>query len=276
LLIGVKSLVLALLLNWKAVLRFSRFLVALATASGAVVVSFATIGCNSLYTAPTTAVATTSQFATAVVPLGGSTTSTFTLSAATTVGVTLVSAISNVTGNVLEPTMDLILGTPTSATTCTPMSSKVVTPALAAQIQSSLGAGTYCVEVMDAGLVEPGIVSVRINTSSTAPTNVASSTNLDVFSSTVGAQGSATHQLAIFYNGTASLALVSAGASATVGLGFGAWDGQICRLNSALITTASTNTLISVPVDPGNYCIRVFDVGLLTAPILFTLDTLHP
>jgi hypothetical protein len=221
-------------------------------------------------------VATNSQFNTAVVPLGGSTVSTFTLSATTTVGVTLVSAISNITGNVLQPTMELILGTPTSSTACVPVSAKVVMPALAAQIQSSLAAGTYCVEVLDQGLVEPGIISVRVNTSSTAPTNVVTAASLDVFASTVGVQGSATHQLAIFYNGTASLTLLSAGASATIGLGFGAWDGQVCRVNSAVTTTASANPLISAVVDPGNYCVRVYDVGQLTAPILFTLDTLHP
>ena len=275
-LIGVQSLVLALLLDLKAVPRSSRLALQLATAAGAVVLSFAAIGCNSLYTAPTTAVPTTSQFFTTVVPLGGSTVSTFSLSATTTVGVTLVGVISNVTGNVLEPAMQLVVGTPTGPTTCSPVSAKAVTPALVAQIQQSLGAGMYCVQVQDAGLVEPGIVTVRVNTSSTTPTNIATPASLDVFSSTVGIQGSATHQMAVFFNGTTTVTLVSAGASSTIGLGFGAWDGQACRLNTALITAASANPLISVPVDPGNYCLRVFDVGQLTAPILFTLDTVHP
>jgi hypothetical protein len=192
------------------------------------------------------------------------------------VGITLVSVVSNATGQVLSPTMQLFLGTPTSATTCSPVSSKGVTPALTSQIQASLNAGAYCVEVQDLGLGEPGIVTVRVNTSSTAPTNVSTPARVDIFSSTVGPRGSATHQLAIFYNGATTLTLVSAGASVTVGVSYGAWDGQACRLFATLTATASQNPLIATVVDPGSYCIRVYDVGQLTAPILFTLDTLHP
>ena len=271
--IGVKHLVRALLLNWNFVPRSSFFIVPLAAAGA---VALAAIGCTALYTAPTAFVPTTSQFNTALVPIGGSVISTFTLSATTTVGVTLVSVISSVTGNVLQPTMNLVLGTPMGAATCKPVAGKTVTPALAAQIQQSLGAGAYCVQVFDQGLVEPGIVSVRINMSSTAPTNNPTPFNTDIFSSTLGAQGSATHQLALFYNGTATLTLVSAGAAATIGVGFGAWDGQVCRLNAAATTAVTGNPLFAVPVDPGNYCIRAFDMGQLTAPILFTIDTVHP
>jgi hypothetical protein len=273
---GVKHLVAALLLNWKFMFRSSRFVVPFAAAAGAVGLAFAALGCNALYTAPTTAVPTNSQFSTALVAPGGSTVSTFNLSATTTVGITLVSVVSSATGQALSPTMQLLLGTPTGATTCSPVSSKVVTPALASQIQSSLSAGAYCVQVLDSGLGEPGIVTVRVNTSSAAPTNISTPARFDIFSSTVGAHGSATHEMAIFFNGATTLTLASAGASVTVGVSFGAWDGQACRFISTLTATASANPLISTVVDPGNYCIRVYDVGLLTAPILFTLDTLHP
>jgi hypothetical protein len=268
--------VVALLLDWKFVPTLSRLFVSFAAAAGAAAFAFATIGCSTLYTAPTTAVPTNSQFNTALVAPSGSTISTFHLSATTTVGVTLVSVISNATGQVLLPTMQLLLGTPTSATTCSPVSSKVVTPALASQIQVSLNAGTYCVQVQDISLGEPGLVTVRVNTSSAAPTNISTPTNIDFFSSTVGPQGSATHQVHIFFNGAATLTLVSAGASATVGVGFGTWDGQACHFIVTLTATASANALYSTAVDPGDYCIRVSDVGQLTAPILFTLDTLHP
>jgi hypothetical protein len=274
--IGVKHLVVALLLNWKFVPSRTRFVVSFAGAAGAIAMGLVATGCNSLYTAPTTAVPTTSQFSTALVAPGGSTVSTFNLSTTTTVGITLVSVVSNATGQVLAPTMQLVLGTPTSATTCSPVTAKGVTPALAAQIQTSLSAGAYCVEVLDLGLSEPGIVSVRINSSNAAPTNISTPTNVDLFSSTVGPRGSATHQLAVFFNGATTLTLASAGAAVTVGVSYGAWDGQTCRFFATLNAAASANPLLSTAVDPGNYCIRVFDVGQLTAPILFTLDTVHP
>lgn len=266
-----------LLLDWVAVPRCFRFFVSLASVAGALSLAVGSIGCNSLVTSPTVAVPTTSQFNTALIAPGGSSLSTFTLTTTMTVGVTLVSVISNADGSVLLPTMTLSVGTLTNPTTCTPLAApRTVTPALAAQVQLSATPGTYCVFVQDAGLGEPGITTVRINLSSTAPTNIATPGNIDVFSSTVGPQGSAVHQIPIFYNGVTSLTLVSAGASATIGMGFGAWDGQVCRLNSSVVSQANGNPLIVATVDPGNYCIRVSDVGQLTSPILFTIDTIHP
>jgi hypothetical protein len=265
------------LLDWVAVPRCFRFFVSLASVAGALSLSVASIGCNSLVTSPTVAVPTTSQFNTTLIAPGGSSISTFTLTTTMTVGVTLVSVISNVDGSVLLPTMSLSLGTLTNATTCSPLlAPRAVMPALAAQIQQSEPAGTYCVVVQDAGLGEPGVTTVRINMSSTAPTNIPTPESIDVFSSTVGPQGSAVHQVPILYNGMTSLTLVSAGASATIGMGFGAWDGQVCRLNSTVVAQANANPLIAATVDPGNYCIRVYDVGQLTSPILFTIDTIHP
>ncbi len=235
------------------------------------------MGCNSLVTSPTVAVPTTSQFNTALIAPGGSSISTFTLTTAMTVGVTLVSIVSNIDGSVLLPTMNVSVGTLTNPSTCSPLSaSRSVMPALAAQVQLSATSGTYCVQVQDAGLGEVGVVTVRVNMSSTPPTNISTPASLDVFASTLGPLGSATHQVPIFYNGVSSLTLVSAGASATIGMAFGAWDGQVCRLNSTVVAQANANPLIVATVDPGNYCIRVYDVGQLTSPILFTIETLHP
>ena len=260
-----------------AVLRRFRFFVSRASVAGALSLAVASIGCNSLVTSPTVAVPTTSQFNTALIAPGGSSISTFSLTTTMTIGVTLVSVISNIDGSVLLPTMNLSVGTLTNPSTCSPLSApKSVIPALAAQVQLTSPPGTYCVFVQDAGLGEPGITTVRINLSSTAPTNDPTPANIDVFSSTVGAQGSAVHQIPIHYNGMTSLTLVSAGASATIGMGFGAWDGQVCRLNSTVVVQANTNPLIVATVDPGNYCIRVYDVGQLTSPILFTIDTIYP
>lgn len=233
----------------------------------------ASAGCNVL--TPTGNVHTDSQFSTAVLAPGGSNMTTFTLASSTFVGVDLVTVTSNATGAILGPTMTLVLGTP-SGTTCVPMTTKSVAPSLVSQIQQSLQVGTYCASVTDTSLAEPGVTTLRINTSTSAPINVPNPTTLDVYSSVVGATGTATHQMPIAFNGVTNIAFVSASSSASIGVAFGVWDGQACRLAETLTTPATGTTIMAIQTDPGNYCLHVFDVGQLTSPMLFTFDTTIP
>jgi hypothetical protein len=244
-------------------------------AAGAVALLAGSLGCNALGTLPSS-VQTNAQYNTFVLAPGGSGITTFTLTSTTTVGIALVSVVSNATGNPLSPSMTLTLGAPATSTTCAPTVSQNATPGFVAQIQKSLPAGTYCVGVQDAGLGETGVTTIRINTSNGNPINDPTPTIIDVFASTVGPRGSATHQLPIAFNGQTSISLVSAGTSNTLGLAFGAWDGTVCRFSTILSVTATGVPSIVTNVDPGNYCIKVFDLGSLTATILFTIDTLHP
>ena len=275
-------MVAAILLDWGAVLRFRRFALSLAALAGIVLQGLTSAACGPTLLeqlTPTPGVPTSSQYVTALLTPGASTSSTFTLSAATTVvGVTLASVVSNTTGNVLAPTMSLVLGTQTSATTCAPLSTQPATPALSAQIQQSLGPGTYCVALTGTGLGEAAVVVVRINTSATPPTTTASPTAGDVFLSTVGPQGTSTHELPIAFNGSTTVSLTGAGATNvnTIGVGFGVWDGVTCRLNTFVTSAPAVNPLITVTVDPGNYCVTAADVGQLTAPIIFSITTIHP
>jgi hypothetical protein len=171
--------------------------------------------------------------------------------------------------------MTLVLGT-ASGTTCTPLTTKSVTPSLVAQIQQSLTAGTYCASVTDTGLSEPGVATLRINTSTAAPVNVPNPTTVDNYSSQVGATGTATHQIPIAFNGVTTIAFVSASSTASIGVAFGVWDGQVCRLSETVTTPVTGTTIMATNTDPGNYCIRVFDVGQLTVPMLFTISTTIP
>lgn len=207
---------------------------------------------------------------------GGSSMTTVTLGSQMVVGLALVSVVDNASGQPVTPTMALELGTPTGTTSCSPTASVSIAPGLVAQIQKTLSPGTYCVVVQDAGLTAPAVVSVRINTSNVAPVNVPNPTSVDVFASAIGEQGSATHQLPIAFNGAVTVTMLAAGTANALGLALGAWDGQVCRLNTVVDTTATGSPAISTTVDPGNYCLRVFDLGNLTASILFTVDTTHP
>lgn len=263
-----------MLLDWMPVSRFRHPIAPLAPVAAAVLIAASAAGCSSILT-PTAHTATNSQFSTAVLAPGGSNMATFDLTAATYVGVDLVSVTSNASGQILAPTMTLVLGTP-SGTTCTPLTTKAVTPALVAQIQQTLQAGSYCASVTDTSLGEPGVTTLRINTSSAAPVNIPNPTTIDVYSSVVGASGSATHQIPIAFNGVANVAFLSASQAASVGVAFGVWDGQACRLSETVTTQATGTTIMAFNTDPGNYCIRVFDVGQLTSPMLFTIDTTIP
>jgi hypothetical protein len=260
-------------LDWKAVPRPFRPVVSRAAAAGAVALLAASLGCSAL--TPTTAVTTNAQYNTFVLAPGGSAVTTVTLTSTTTVGIALVSVVSSATGNPLNPSMTLTLGAPATSTTCTATNSQNTAPGFVAQIQTSLPAGTYCVGVHDTGLSETGAATIRINMSNGNPTNDPTPAAVDVFASTVGPSGSATHEIPIAFNGATSITLVSAGTTNSLGLAFGAWDGSVCRF-STIVNVAPGATPIATNVDPGNYCIKVFDIGTLTATILFTIDTLHP
>jgi hypothetical protein len=225
---------------------------------------------------PTPGVPTTSQYATALVTPGGATSSTFTVTGSQVIGVTLVSAVSNATGVPLSPTLSLTLGTQTSATTCTPLTAVPAAPALTAHIQQTLTSGTYCAAVSGIGLSESAVITVRINTSAKSPTTTATPTAVDPFTSTIGPKGLATHEVTIAFNGTTTVVLLGTSNNATVNVGFGAWDGLVCRLTSLAPFAPSTNATFTGTVDPGQYCVAVSDAGGLTAPILFTLSTVHP
>jgi hypothetical protein len=226
---------------------------------------------------PTPGVPTTAQFATALVTPGGSSSTTFTVTGSQVIGIALVSVVGNVSGAVLSPTLNLTIGTQTSATTCTPLSTRPVTPQLTANVQQTLSSGTYCVAVSGIGLSEASVITVRINTSAQAPTTTANPTAIDTFTSTIGPKGVANHELTLAFNGLTSVELLSTGVfGGALGVGFGAWDGLVCRLNTQGPFSSGTDPIISVTVDPGTYCIQVTDAGGLTAPIFFTIATTHP
>jgi hypothetical protein len=226
-----------------------------------------------------TLVVTTWQFFSPTVAPGGTNTSTFTVAASSTVSVTLGSIVP-VNGNQPAGTsMRLVLGTPASGGGCTATSTQTVTPSLTQQIQATLAAGTYCVNVTDVGgLPGPSAVLVRVAISNGTPSNNTVVTGTEFFTSTLGRNGAVTHEQVFTYGGAVSVTLTSVGTdnSNTVGLAFGIWDGTACRVQTSVNTTAGTNAQISTNVDAGSYCVRLLDLGTLTSLTLFSIATVHP
>ena len=75
---------------------------------------------------------------------------------------------------------------------------------------------------------------------------------------------------------TATVESFSPASVPTLGLaiGFQRNDGTGCEVSAAI--TASRGTALSLPVDTGTYCVRVFDPGTLTDVTTFSVKVVHP
>jgi hypothetical protein len=105
----------------------------------------------------------------------------------------------------------------------------------------------------------------------------------DTFTGTLSKNGSFTHSFT-----TASLGAVSASivnlqptSSQIVGLSLGVWNGTACSTSPAtggsssdIATTGSSITLNATAA--GSLCVRLYDVGFITDPVLYTLQVTHP
>lgn len=142
-------------------------------------------------------------------------------------------------------------------------------------------AGVHCVDVYDVGrLTGPRNFAVRIVMTPVAgtPPSPTTSAGSDSFSTSVPVLGSATRAIPASQSGAITVHLTSLSpADAVIGLGLGIprADGGGCYLSTSTDATSGAGPIAS-PVDPGTYCVRVFDSGLLKGPATFTLTTLYP
>ena len=105
----------------------------------------------------------------------------------------------------------------------------------------------------------------------------------DTFTGTLSRNGSFTHSFT-----TASLGAVSASivnlqptSSQILGLSLGVWNGSACSTSPAtggsssdIATSGSSITLNATAA--GSLCVRLYDVGFISDPVLYTLQVTHP
>ena len=115
----------------------------------------------------------------------------------------------------------------------------------------------------------------------TAATTTATTTTSPVtetFSSQLSVGGYAFRSFNAASAGTATVTLTSAGSSSALklGLGLGIPDvsGSGCLFTRSIQTAAGGQ--ISASVDPGIYCVRVWDLGTMTQAISFTVTIVRP
>jgi hypothetical protein len=61
-----------------------------------------------------------------------------------------------------------------------------------------------------------------------------------------------------------------------MGLGIPRVDGAGCHLTTSVTTLTSAAVPVETPVDPGIYCVKIFDIGGLTSNVSFKIATSHP
>lgn len=99
-----------------------------------------------------------------------------------------------------------------------------------------------------------------------------------LFTGTLAANGAMTYPFAATFGGTVTAtltSLASANASA-IGLSIGTWTGTACQIVIANDNAAQAAAISGTVTAAASLCVRVYDVGKITAPTAFTVTIVHP
>jgi hypothetical protein len=107
---------------------------------------------------------------------------------------------------------------------------------------------------------EPSAVSVTENLSETLTVNGART-----FPFTANRAGTV----------TARLSALAPDDTITIGLSIGTWNGTSCQIIIANDQAKLNVSVVGTAQQTGQFCARVYDVGLLTAPTNFTIELTH-
>lgn len=231
--------------------------------------------CNDAPTTPppTETPVTFSQTFQGNVAAGGAVSFSFSVPIAAPITVTLASVSSG--GRPLSLPVTLGVGTPVEGG-CNTTTTVSATPRLTSQISTSLAAGNYCANVADAGGITDGVdVVVRVTVN---PQTAAATPGTDTWESTFTVKGSASRRFTAPVAGSVRVALVSVTPSpGGVGIGIGIpLSTGGCVLTQAVEAPADDRPSLSMQVDPGTFCVMIYDVGNLTTTVSFSLTVEHP
>ena len=98
----------------------------------------------------------------------------------------------------------------------------------------------------------------------------------EVFEGTVTVNGAKTHPFMVERAGTVTARLtVLSDAAATVGLSLGTWNGATCAIILANDAAAAGVSVIGTAQATGQFCVRIYDVGVLAAAVNYAVDVTH-
>src|SRR5262249_53300856 len=126
----------------------------------------------------------------------------------------------------------------------------------------------YCVTISDPGGALDSPVAFVVRIVAFPVTTTGDATALDTVITNLPVGGFLTRTFTVAKGGTVSVTLSSVSPSASVGLGPGvavSGSANPCSLSTVIRTDPQPTAQITVPADPGAYCVKVFDMGDLAA-----------
>lgn len=128
-----------------------------------------------------------------------------------------------------------------------------------------------------------GVLSVAVvltspacgNDATTTPTATTSPTTV-TWATLLGARGAASRSFVASQYGTASVTLQAAAVPLGIGIGVPASSQSVCRPSSSVTASPGDSPQLTAAVQPGNYCVLVFDVGGISDQIWFTIQLVYP
>ncbi len=105
----------------------------------------------------------------------------------------------------------------------------------------------------------------------TPPTSIT-----ETFSESLNPNGGRTHEFAVDRAGDVVATLTGLTPDTeTIGLGIGTWNGVTCNIIIANDKAALNASVIGSATGTGMLCVRLYDVGTLTAPVDYTVTVQH-
>jgi hypothetical protein len=203
---------------------------------------------------------------------------TFSISEATHLSATFAGAVVGTPQRSIEPTLEMGVGFFIEDTCLTQTAKFPASPRLTSHVPLFLQQGVYCVSLRDTGaLTEPTTVVVRLTQGlwdeEPDPRTVTFASNI-----TVGGSASRSFTATTAGQVTLSLTSLSPGAGLTAGVGIGVEGSNStgCKLTKIVHTGAGGGPHVTAQVDPGDYCVSVFDIGTFIDTTSFSLTIAHP
>jgi hypothetical protein len=109
----------------------------------------------------------------------------------------------------------------------------------------------------------------------TAPSTVTSPTTVS-WTTLVGPGGTASRSFTATQAGVVTLTLTNAAFPLEIGIGVPRSSGSGCLLSASVTATQGSSPQLTASVEQGNYCVKVYDAGVITDPIPFTMQIVYP